>query len=368
MRVEARRQRELEEGSPPEVLLESFLELLKHKMRLPPELPKRVLTSAAKVAKHRRAKDKRRPETPCWWIANGMKCFKRDQCAFKHLMTQVQEHIQSKTGVSSPSLATDCDEDRTKVHLHRPVTQSVSQSSATPDFQESIAKSIPGPSVAPELQESVAKSSSRLSTTPGFQRLVAESVPHVPSSSEFRDTAVSAPCPSEEPELEQNFGRDYWIKVWDECSSSDSLFDDCSDDSPRGVDTQHEFNNDAGWHSDHWKRDSWHSSHCWTTEDHWKHDSWHSNHWRTSEWPRKDRSFHDCEGTWNICIGCHSWNSSHWKTIGWDQKDEHHHGHTETPWFTHAFFEALSVKQLINSLRQGQGDATTFTGLEVDPG
>ena len=44
VRVEARRQRELEEGSPPEVLLESFLELLKHKRRLPPELPKRVLT------------------------------------------------------------------------------------------------------------------------------------------------------------------------------------------------------------------------------------------------------------------------------------------------------------------------------------
>ena len=71
VRVEARRQRELEEGSPPEVLLESFLDLLKHKLRLPLELPKRVLTSAAKVAKHRRAKDKRRRETPCWWIANG---------------------------------------------------------------------------------------------------------------------------------------------------------------------------------------------------------------------------------------------------------------------------------------------------------
>ena len=54
VRVEARRQRELEEGRPPEVLLESCLELLKHKLRRPPELPKRVLTSAAKAAKHRR--------------------------------------------------------------------------------------------------------------------------------------------------------------------------------------------------------------------------------------------------------------------------------------------------------------------------
>ena len=44
VRVEARRQRELEEGRPPEVLVESFLETLKHKLRLPPELPKRILT------------------------------------------------------------------------------------------------------------------------------------------------------------------------------------------------------------------------------------------------------------------------------------------------------------------------------------
>ena len=65
MGIDARRQRELEQGRPPEVLLESFLELLKHKLRRPPELPKRVLTSAAKAAKHRRAKDKRKRETPC---------------------------------------------------------------------------------------------------------------------------------------------------------------------------------------------------------------------------------------------------------------------------------------------------------------
>ena len=36
VRIEARRQRELEEGRPPEVLLESFLELLKHKVRRVP--------------------------------------------------------------------------------------------------------------------------------------------------------------------------------------------------------------------------------------------------------------------------------------------------------------------------------------------
>ena len=73
----------MEEGRPPEVLLESFLELLKHKLRRPPGLPKRVLTSAAKAAEHRRAKDKRRRETPCWWIANGKECFRGDRCALK---------------------------------------------------------------------------------------------------------------------------------------------------------------------------------------------------------------------------------------------------------------------------------------------
>ena len=90
VRVEARRQRELEEGRLPEVLLESFLELLKHKLRRPPELPKRVLTSAAKAAKHRRVRDKRRSETLCWWIANSKECFKGDRCAFEHSVLQVQ--------------------------------------------------------------------------------------------------------------------------------------------------------------------------------------------------------------------------------------------------------------------------------------
>ena len=83
MRIEARRQRELEEGRPPEVLLESLLELLKHKLRRVPELPKRVLTPAPKPAKHRRAQDKRKRETPCWWIAKGKECFNGDRCALK---------------------------------------------------------------------------------------------------------------------------------------------------------------------------------------------------------------------------------------------------------------------------------------------
>ena len=51
-----------------------------------------------------------------------------------------------------------------------------------------------------------------------------------------------------------------------------------------------------------------------------------------------------------------------------NKKNEHHHDHIESQWFTHAFFEALSVDQLINSLNRGEGDTTIFTGLEVDPG
>ena len=80
VRIEARRQKELAEGRAPEVLLESFLELLKLKLHPVPEPPKRVLTPAAKAANHRRAKDKRQRETLCWRIANGKECFNGDRC------------------------------------------------------------------------------------------------------------------------------------------------------------------------------------------------------------------------------------------------------------------------------------------------
>ena len=171
VRVEARRQRKLEEGRAPEVLLESFLELLKHKLRLPPELPKRVLTPAAKAAKHRRAMDKRRRETPCWWIANGKECFRGDRCAFKHLVPQLQGQTANKTGVSSPSMATDR---------------------------------------AGKQDESAATSSNcRVCSTRVFIAV-------------FQGSAVSVLCSSQEQELKEDPARDYWIKVWDECSSGDS--------------------------------------------------------------------------------------------------------------------------------------------------
>ena len=152
---------------------------------------------------------------------------------------------------------------------------------------------------------------------------------------------MSALCSSEEQELKEDPARDYWIKVWDECSSGDSLFDDWSDDSPceSGAGAQHKFYPDNSWHLEHYKRDSWHSS-----------------HWRTTH------------GTWSKHLVYDGWNSSHWKTTGWDQEDERRHDHVESQWFTHAFFEASSVDQLINSLHGGGADTTIFTGLEVDPG
>ena len=88
VRIEARRQKELEKGHSPEVPLQSFLELLKHKLRRVPEPPKRVLTPAAMAAEHRRAKDKRQRETLCWWMANGKECFNGDRCAFKRVVPQ----------------------------------------------------------------------------------------------------------------------------------------------------------------------------------------------------------------------------------------------------------------------------------------
>ena len=50
MRIKARRQKELEEGSTPEVLLDSFPNPVKHDQHTLSEPPKRVLTLAAKAA------------------------------------------------------------------------------------------------------------------------------------------------------------------------------------------------------------------------------------------------------------------------------------------------------------------------------
>ena len=41
---------------------------------------------------------------------------------------------------------------------------------------------------------------------------------------------------------------------------------------------------------------------------------------------------------------------------------------TKSQWFTHAFFGALNVDQLVSSLQRGEESVTTFAGLEVDQG
>ena len=269
LRVEARRQKELEEGRPPEVLLESFLELLKHKLRRVPEPPKRVLTPAAKAA------------TLCWCIANGKECLNGDRCTFKHVVPQVKEQTASRTGVSQPGPATERD------------------------------------------------GSLRPSATPELQR-----------------SAASVLCSSEESELNKGSATDDCIKCWDECFCGDSSADTRGNNSQcdSGVDAQHKYHTGNDWRSRHWKMDSWRVS-----------------HWETRGWHQKD-------DTWSKNNVGDGWNSSHWETSGWCQEDECRHDHDKTQWFSHAFFEALNVDQLINSLHRGEESVTPLTGLEVDPG
>ena len=107
MRIEARRQKELDEGVEPEVVLDSFLDQVILEQHPSSEPVKRVLTPAAKAAKHRRARDKKLRETLCWWIANGWKCPDDDQCNFKHVVTDEKEQTVSGTGASLPGPATE---------------------------------------------------------------------------------------------------------------------------------------------------------------------------------------------------------------------------------------------------------------------
>ena len=240
--------------------------------------------------------------SPCWWTANGKECFKGDRCAFKHMVPQVKGQPASKTGVSPQGLVTERDGNRTKVPPPRPVAKPMPRPSATPEFQGS---------------------------------------------------AASVLCLSEEQELKEDPARDYWIKCWDECSSSDSLVDGGNDDShcDSGADVRYRYLTGNSWRSGHWKMDSWHLS-----------------HWKTSDWHRKDGSYHGCDGTWSKHHVYDGWNSSHWNTSGWCQENERYHDHDESQWFTHAFFAAQSVDQLINSLHMGGESTTIFTCLEVYPG
>ena len=97
MRIEARRQKELDEGVEPEVVLDSFLNQVKVEQQQQSGPLKRVLTPSAKAAKHRRARDKKVRETLCWWIANDKLCPHGNRCIFRHTVNE--------TGSSSPSPA-----------------------------------------------------------------------------------------------------------------------------------------------------------------------------------------------------------------------------------------------------------------------
>ena len=120
LRIEARRQKELDRGVEPEVMLDSFLNQVKMEQHPQSELVKRVLTPAAKAAKHRRARDKKLRETQCWWIANDKVCPDGDRCNFKHAVTEEKEQTVSGTGASLPSPATEQNVSGTGVLLPGP--------------------------------------------------------------------------------------------------------------------------------------------------------------------------------------------------------------------------------------------------------
>ena len=99
MRIEARRQKELDEGVEPEVVLDSFLNHVKVEQQPQSRPLKRVLTPSAKAAKHRRARDEKLRETLCWWIANDKVCPHGNRCNFRHMV--------SETGALSPGPSTN---------------------------------------------------------------------------------------------------------------------------------------------------------------------------------------------------------------------------------------------------------------------
>ena len=141
MRIEARRQKELDEGVEPEVVLDSFLNQVKVEQQQQSGPLKRVLTPSAKAAKHRRARDKKLRETLCWWIANDKVCPHGDRCNFSHTVSETgalspspaPEQTMCETGVSWPSLATEQDKSETGLSSPGPSTNPTHRRSPTPD-------------------------------------------------------------------------------------------------------------------------------------------------------------------------------------------------------------------------------------------
>ena len=141
MRIEDRRQKELDEGVEPEVVLDSFLDQVKVEQQQQSGPLKRVLAPSAKAAKHRRAKDKKLRETLCWWIANDKVCPHGDRCNFRHTVSETgallpnpaPEQTMCETGVSRPSLATEQDKSETGVLSPGPSTNPPQPRSPTRD-------------------------------------------------------------------------------------------------------------------------------------------------------------------------------------------------------------------------------------------
>ena len=141
MRIEARRQKELDEESSQRWCSTVFLNQVKVEQQQQSGPLKRVLTPSAKAAKHRRARDKKLRETLCWWIANDKVCPHGDRCNFRHTVSETgallpnlaPEQTMCETGVSWPSLATEQDKSETGVLSPGPSTNPIHPRSPTRD-------------------------------------------------------------------------------------------------------------------------------------------------------------------------------------------------------------------------------------------
>ena len=239
MRIEARRQKELDEGAEPEVVLDSFLDQVKVEQQQQSGPLKRVLTTLAKAAKHRRAKDKKWRETMCWWIASDKVCPHGDRCNFRHTVSETgalspspaPEQTMCETGVSWPSLATEQDKSETGV-------------------------SSPGPSTNPPQP----RSPTRDSWNNSWDRY------------DYRDKWTDV--------WKDGHDGNRWIHGWNEHYHGDD-WTDAWRERNSGFGCQH--NNDNS--TDAWNKckpdDEWRASH-------WETSSWSSSHWETSGWNDTD--------------------------------------------------------------------------------
>ena len=242
MRIEARRQKELDEGAEPEVVLDSFLDQVNVEQQQQSGPLKRVLTPSAKAAKHRRAKDKKWRETMCWWIVNDKVCPHGDQCNFRHTVSETGALSPSptsemcETGVSWPSLATEQDKSETGV-------------------------SSPGPSTNPTHP----RSPTRDSWNNSWDRF------------DYRDKWADV--------WKDGHDGNKWIHGWNEYYHGD-VWTDAWRERNSGFVCQHNDDN----LTDAWNKckpdDEWHASH-------WKTSSWSSSHWETSGWNDTDECIND---------------------------------------------------------------------------